>query len=180
MTPKMSVYTYLYGMHSYNANPLAPLECKAEMYEMPSMRETWAPHTVPGFYIGNSWDHYRNHKVWVKDTKSARAGKTVFFKHKYSTQPTVTTSGALIKAADDLSKTVKGFIPQKGATMEALEQLVNIFKQQAKNKEDSAQDIGCIRRIHYLRGCRWRKNKRSIGLQCNLPTPHQNNQPSTI
>jgi len=33
---------------------------------------------------------------------------------------------------------VKGVISQKGATMEALEQLVNIFKQQAKEKEDSA------------------------------------------
>ena len=63
----------------------------------------------------------------------------MFFKHKYLTQPTITTSDALIKAADDLSKAVKGVIPQKGATMEALEQLVDIFKQQAKDKEDNAR-----------------------------------------
>jgi hypothetical protein len=62
----------------------------------------------------------------------------VFFKHKYLTQPTITTSDALLKAADDLSNAVKGVIPQKGATMEALEQLVNIFKKQAREKEDSA------------------------------------------
>jgi len=74
----------------------------------------------------------------VKDIKSVRAGETLFFKHKYLTQPTITTSDALIKAADDLSKAVNGVIPQKGATMEDLEQLVDIFKQQAKEKEDSA------------------------------------------
>jgi len=83
-------------MHSYNANPFAPLGCKVEMYEMPSVRETWAPHTVSGYYIGNSWEHYRNRRVWVKDTKSVRAGETVFFKHKYLTQPTITTADALI------------------------------------------------------------------------------------
>jgi len=74
----------------------------------------------------------------VKDIKSVRAGETLFFKHKYLTQPTITTSDALIKVADDLSKAVNGVIPQKGATMEDLEQLVDIFKQQAKEKEDSA------------------------------------------
>ena len=63
ITPKVSAYAYLYGMHNYNANPFAPLGCKVEMYKMPSVRETWAPHTVSGFYIGNSWEHYRNHRI---------------------------------------------------------------------------------------------------------------------
>ena len=135
------MYAYLYGMHSYNANLFVPPGCKVEMYEMPSVRETWAPHTVSGFYIGNSWEHYRNHMVWVKDTKSVRAEETVFFKHKYLTQPTITTS-------NDLSQAVKGVIPQKGATMEALEKLVNISKQQAKEKNIVQQERGCIRRMH--------------------------------
>jgi len=82
ITPKVSAYAYLYGMHSYNAN------------------------------------------------------ETVFFKCKYLTQPAITTSYALIKVADDLSKAGKGVIPQKGATMKALEQLVDIFKQQVKDKDD--------------------------------------------
>ncbi len=62
----------------------------------------------------------------------------MFSQLKYLTQPTITTSDALLKAADDLSNTVKRVIPQKGATMEALEQLVDIFKKQAREKEDSA------------------------------------------
>jgi len=138
ITPKVSAYAHLHGTHDYNSNPFAPMGCKVEMYEMPTVRETWATHTVSGFYIGNSWEHYRNHKVWVKKTKNVRAGETVFFNHKYLTQPTITTSDALLKAADDLSQAVKGVIPQTGATMEALEKLVDIFKQQAKEKEDSA------------------------------------------
>ena len=51
ITPKVSAYAYLYEMYRYNANPFAPLGCKVEMYEMPSVRETWAPHIVSGFYI---------------------------------------------------------------------------------------------------------------------------------
>jgi hypothetical protein len=31
ITPKVSAYAYLYGMHNYNANSFAPLGCKVEM-----------------------------------------------------------------------------------------------------------------------------------------------------
>ena len=66
-----------------------------------------------------------------------RAEETVFFKHKCLTQPTITTSNVLIKAADGLSQAIQGTMPKKGATMEAVEQLLDIFKQQAKEKEDT-------------------------------------------
>ena len=39
IAPKVWAYAHLYGMHSYNANPFAPLGCKVEIYEMPSVRE---------------------------------------------------------------------------------------------------------------------------------------------
>ena len=87
----------LYRMHDYNAHHFALLGCKVDMYEMPDVRELWASHTVSGYYIGNSKEHYRNHNIWVKETKSVCAGKTVFFNHKYLTQPTFTTSDAFIE-----------------------------------------------------------------------------------
>ena len=66
MTPTVSAYTYLWGQHDYNANPFAPLGCKVESHLVPSIRETWAPHTASGYYIGTSWEHYHCHKVYVQ------------------------------------------------------------------------------------------------------------------
>jgi len=101
-TPSVSAYAYLWGEHNYNANPFAPLGCKAEAHVTPGTRETWAPHTASGFYIGNAKEHYQCHKIYICDTKHTRICLTVFFKHKYSTMPTITPADALIRAADYL------------------------------------------------------------------------------
>ena len=118
--PKVSAYAVLNGEHDYNAQPFAPLGCKVEMYVMPSIRETWAPKTLSGYCIGCSKEHYRNHKVWINETKSIRVGETVFFKHKYLTQPSLTQSDALIKAAEDLSQALQNKLPDQELTCTTL------------------------------------------------------------
>jgi hypothetical protein len=55
MTPSVSAYAYLWGQHNYNANPFALLRCKVEAHITPGVRETWAPHTASGYYVGNAW-----------------------------------------------------------------------------------------------------------------------------
>jgi hypothetical protein len=82
MMPTVSAYTYLWGQHDYNANPFAPLGCKVEAHLVPSICETWAPHTTSGFYVGNSPEHYRCHEVFITNTCHTRICSTVFFKHK--------------------------------------------------------------------------------------------------
>ena len=58
VVPTISAYAYLYGNHDYNAQPFAPLACKVQMHEMPDTRKSWDVHTVTGWYIGVSWEHY--------------------------------------------------------------------------------------------------------------------------
>jgi hypothetical protein len=96
------VYAYLWKQHDFNANPFAPLGCKVEAHIKPAVRETWAAHTASGYYIGNAWDHYRCHEIYITDTKHSRVCETLFFKHKYLTMPSFTPSDALVKAADNL------------------------------------------------------------------------------
>ena len=96
--PTKSAFEVLRGPHDFNANPWAPLGCKAEIHVAPRKRKTWEEHTKTGFYIGNSWDHYRCHEVWIQDTKHTRVGQTVFFKHKYLTDSIMTPNDALIQA----------------------------------------------------------------------------------
>jgi hypothetical protein len=63
---------------------------------------------------------------------------TVFFKHKYLTMPTVTPADALIRAADSLTDAIAGLIPTPTSTMDAVDQLMVIFKQQARAANDAA------------------------------------------
>jgi hypothetical protein len=137
MTPTLSAYTYLWGQHDYNSNPFALLGCKVKAHLVPGIRETWASHTASGLYVGNSWEHYCCHKVFISDTRHTRICSTVFFKHKYLTIPTLTPSDVLICAADNLTNAIAGIITPPNIT-DAIDQLINIFKLQAKKEKDAA------------------------------------------
>ena len=134
--PSVSAYAYLYGQHNYDRNPFAPLGCKVEAHMMPSTRETWGEHTASGYYIGNSDEHYRCHKVYISSTRGIRVCETVFFKHKYLTQPSFTTNDALIAAADKLTAAIAGVIPTTTSTQAGIQQLLDIFKKQANAAKD--------------------------------------------
>ena len=97
------------------------------------MKNVGKPHHVRPLF-GNAWKNYRCHEVYVNDTRSVRVGQTVFFKHKYLTQPRVTESDALLRSADELRATLKKSVtPVKGDTCQAIDVLIDIFKGVAKN-----------------------------------------------
>ena len=136
--PSMSAFEHMHGPHNYDANPFAILGCEVEMHVMPKNRRTWESHTKTGYYLGTSWNHYRCHEVWIKDTKSSRIGQTVFFKHKYITQPMVTTSDALLRASEDICDALLKTAPNNKKVRSAVDILVDIFKGQAKAEESPA------------------------------------------
>jgi hypothetical protein len=88
----------------------------------------WAPHTASGFYICNEWDHYRCHIININNTWHTHTCNTVFFKHKYLTMMTLTPTNALIRAADNITSAIAGVVPPPYMTMEAIDQLMHIFK----------------------------------------------------
>ena len=117
LLPTISAHAHLHGQHDYNACPLAPLGCAVEMHVQPDVRETFAPHSVSGYSVGTSVEHYRCYNIWVSDTRSVRVGNTVFFKHKYLTMPTLTNADALLKAANDMQTTCN---PQAANDMQTI------------------------------------------------------------
>jgi hypothetical protein len=131
VTPTVTAYTYLWEQHDYNANPFAPLGCKVDAHIMPDVWETWAARTASGYYIGNVWEHYRCHEVYISSTKCTRISETVFFCHKYLTMPTITPADALIKAADNLVNTIFGHLTKNSITADTVKQLMEIYKIQA-------------------------------------------------
>ena len=128
-------FACLYGQHDYNANPFAPLGMAVEMHVTPANQKMYEAHTKTGFYVGNSWEYYWCHEIWIAETRSMRIGETAFFKDKYLTQPAVTMSDTILRVGDDLCQALKGVIPKNGATRTAVDHLMDIFKKQAKKEE---------------------------------------------
>ena len=63
-----------------------------------------------------------------QNTRSTRVGQTVFFKHKYITQPVVTQTDTILRATDDLISALKGKKTIKSATRSVIDLLVDILK----------------------------------------------------
>ena len=103
-TPTISAQAHLFGNFDFNRMPLAPIGCAVQIHEETSQRKTWAAHSINGYYLGTSPDHYRAHRIYVKPTgaETERVSETVFFKHKYLTNPTATHADGVIQAAKEL------------------------------------------------------------------------------
>ena len=56
--PKMSAYAYMCGPFDYNRMPLAPMGCKAQIHKKLANRGTWDYHSVDGWYLNTSHEHY--------------------------------------------------------------------------------------------------------------------------
>ena len=106
-TPSISAYQHVNGNFDYNKTPLAPLGCAVEMHESTNRRKTWDPHSLSGWYLGTTTEHYRCHKIFCKKTRSERISDTVFFQHRYVTQPIITPEDQVIKAVGDLSSALR-------------------------------------------------------------------------
>ena len=104
VAPNISAYAYHHGSFDYNRMPLAPMGCAVQFHVKPDRRKTWGEHSMDGWYLKTSVEHYRCHVVFVKKTQAKRVTDTVFFKHKYITQSEIITAnenhlGKILKRA---------------------------------------------------------------------------------
>ena len=104
--PKVCTYTHLYGPHDYNAIPFVPIGIESMVHDKPKNRKTYAQHCSKGWVLGTSPEHYRCWQISMQDTRATRISGTVFFKHKYLTNPTVSPEDAIIAATNTLSTTL--------------------------------------------------------------------------
>jgi len=127
-----SAYEQVYGKYDYDRHPLAPIGCPVQIHNQPATRTTWAPHTQQGWYLGPSMEHYRCHRVLPKVTNAMRVCKTVIFKHKRYTSPTISPTDYITNATQQLVTTIKkaeGIPGYAASQLEQLEQLTDYFQQ---------------------------------------------------
>jgi hypothetical protein len=100
------------------------MRCAVQFHIKPSKRKTWGEHSSDGWYLRTSQEHYRSHVVLVKATRAKHITDTVFFKHKFITQPTVTPADAIIKACQDPKRALLGQSNMKGKVqMDAIKKI---------------------------------------------------------
>jgi len=107
-TPNVSAYAHLSGPFDYNKMPLAPMGCEAQVHEKTDKSGTWAYHSVDGWYLFTSPEHYRTHNCHIKHTKSERLSDTVQFQHKRITNPIITHADKVMHALADCVKALQG------------------------------------------------------------------------
>ena len=66
--------------------------------------------------------------------------------------PNFTPADALIKAADNLVDTINGIMPKNTVTLDAVEQLMEIYKIQAKKQHAKRSLKGCSGSKRKLKG----------------------------
>jgi hypothetical protein len=70
--PNMSAYDTIHGPYDWNRFPIAPLGCKAIIYESPKARGSWGTRGTDAWYLGPSLDHYRCNQYFVPETQAYR------------------------------------------------------------------------------------------------------------
>ncbi len=96
--PNISAYAHLSGPFNYNKMPLAPMGCEVQVHKKADKWGTWAYHSVDGWYLSTSPDHYCMHLCHIKNTSSNRLLDTIHFKHKHITNFTPTHANKIMRA----------------------------------------------------------------------------------
>ncbi len=124
--PTVSAHAHLSGPFDYNIMLLVLMGCEAQIHKKTNKQETWAYHSIGGWYLFTSPEHYRTHTCYVKATKSKRHSDTVHFKHKNITNPTITHADKVMQALAECIKTITG--AKGGTTAQEVKDLQRIVK----------------------------------------------------
>lgn len=112
VAPTISAFCYHHGPFDYDRIPSAYLGCTVQFHVKPNCRCTWAEHSMDGWYIGASNEHYCRHIIFVKATPLASL--THFSFNTNTMHPTVTLTVAIVKAFNNLMHTINGWAKETG------------------------------------------------------------------
>lgn len=76
--PDVSAYAGLHGgAFDFSKHPIAPAGARVLIHDKPNIRASWAPHDIPGYYLGPATQHHRCYRVWSVNSKQTRITDTV-------------------------------------------------------------------------------------------------------
>ena len=143
-TPNVSAYAHLCGPFEYNKMTLAPMGCEAQVHKKNDKRGTWAYHSVDGWYLATSPEHYRTHICHIKTTNSDRFTDTAQFSHQKITKPATTHAEKIMAAIADCNKAIRKMGSNNGG--DEHKQLMKLTEKTVKNNERTQASL----RVHIL------------------------------
>ncbi len=100
--------------------------CAAQIHKKSDKHGTWQYHSVDGWYLYTSQNHYCTHACHIKTTKKRTAHQHSDFQHKRITNPTITQTDKVMHAIQQVIREIRklGGI-EKLQEARDLQQLVN-------------------------------------------------------
>ena len=141
INPQLSAHAQLHGAFDFNRTPIGPLGTKVVVHEKPSVRESWAPHGAPAWYISPANEHYRCYKVYVIETGAERITDTLEWFPAHVPMPKTASIDAILAAARELSSALQNPAPATpfagidDIKLAALQKLAKIFQPPTANEE---------------------------------------------
>jgi hypothetical protein len=106
INPQLSAHAQIHGAFNFERTPMAPPGFRIMVNEKPHVRGTWAPHAVPGWYIGPVLNHYRCYRVYIPSTRCERITDTIAWLPTQYHLPLPTHSDLVVAAAQDLTAAI--------------------------------------------------------------------------
>ena len=135
----VSAYAGIHGgAFDFAKHPIAPIGTRVLIHDKPTVRTSWAPHGVPGFYLGPALQHYRSYRVWSTTTNNVRVTDTVaWFPHAF-TMHGPTSHDMLIRTIDNLQSALLKFSTTLPALRHAAQPTSLLINSIAANLHDIA------------------------------------------
>ena len=111
INPQLSAHAQLHGAFDFNRTPIGILGTKVVAHEKHSVRESWAPHGAPSWYISPATEHYRCYKVYVIETGAERITDTLEWFPAHVPMPKTASIDAVLAAARELISALQNPAP---------------------------------------------------------------------
>ena len=140
INPKISAYAHVYGSHDYNVESFFPIGMESLVHEKPKKRRNFSEQCSKGWVLGTSFEHYYAWTMWMKTTRALRISATIFHKHKYISNPSMTPADLVLAATGALAKLLTTKVPNSltNTSMTQLGRLGSILKPEVPVPEGRA------------------------------------------
>jgi len=148
---KLNTHLYawaqLHGTFDFNCTPIASPGMYVLIHEKPSIRGTWAPHVVEGWYLRPALHSYQCYTVWSKDTHAQCICDTLTWLPSTVTVPTATMVNYILAGITDFTNALQKpppnspLEPLTKSQVMALEQLMVVLHGKKKGNHNTVPDV---------------------------------------
>jgi len=117
--------------------------CEVQIHKKVDKRGMWSYHSVDGWYLSTSPEHYRVHNCYAKTTQAERLTDTTQFKHNNKPYPTISSHDKIMHALANGKTALKGMMNDNPTQqMEELQTIVtNAHAYLNQRKETNSHQV---------------------------------------